>query len=656
MHAAFRAKDYLRAKYVRHKLTLYKRMRKTFVAILIFWTAASVHAQTLVKIGPEEISVPEFLWIYKKSNASPLKYDEKSLKNYLDLYINFRLKVLEAESRGMDKDPDFKSELASYRNRLAERYLLEREVSDKLVTEAYQRSRKMINASHILILCAPEAPPADTLKAFQKISQIRKEILAGASFEDQAVKYSEEPGAASRKGYLGNFSVFQMVYPFENAAFNTPPGQVSNIVRSRFGYHLIKVNSVSPHPGQIRVAHIMVAVSPGMSPADSLLAFNKAKEIYRRAKAGENFALLVHQYSDDRNSVSKDGVLPPLSLGQTLKPFEEAAFSLKKNGDIAGPVRTDYGWHIIKLIGKLPPPTFNQAKNLIQSRVAADERSALGQDQFIERLKKEYHFQDVSGSKYLAAAAVDEGAGKDRELVLFTINNEPVILQEFKRFMTENRSGTAEPKDIAGHYRDFILQKLTTLENKHLEEHYPDFRYLLNEYRNGILLYNISEEKLWRKAQEDADSLQKFFEANADKYCWNERADAKVYIANSRQNLAQTKLLLQQNLSDEAILRKINQTNPLNLVINEGLYERGDHLFVDKARWLRNSQSEAAVGNAYALVKIRDIVPPTNKKLDDVRADVLSDYQNYLEQQWLKDLREKYPVVINAPELKKLVK
>jgi peptidyl-prolyl cis-trans isomerase SurA len=631
-------------------------MRRPFLAFFIILHISSIQAQTLVKIGTKEITVPEFLWAYNKSNGTPPSFDAKSIKEYLDLYVNFRLKVLDAEANGLDQEESFKQELAGYRDKLAGRYLLEREVSDKLVREAYDRSLKTINASHILILCNPQASAADSLIAFKKISDIREQALNGAPFDELAAKYSEEPRASDSKGSVGNFSVFQMVYPFESAAYHTPKGKVSEIVRTHFGYHIIKVNDAMPNPGQIEVAHIFIKTLPNASPADAMLARNTAFEIHKRVNSGDDFSAMALQYSFDSNSAKNGGILPLLSFGQAEKPFEDAAFALKLPGDISAPVQTSFGWHVIKLIRKVPLPTFEQVKSMLKGRVASNERSALSQEMFINRLKKEYHVKesvDYKNNKVLNDQLIE--LDKDPNGILFTINSNKVTVAEFADYISNHKSDEGvSDNSISQWYRDFMNTKLIGLENNHLEDHYPEFRFLMNEYRNGILLYNYSERKIWDYSQTDTAGLNRFFKSKMQVYRWKERANASVFVAGSAEQLVETKQLLKQNSSGKDILQKLNQTNPLNLVINQGVYQRGDHLFVDRANWANNTESEVVIGNAHVLVQIHEVIPARAKTMDEVRGEVLTDYQDFLEQEWIKELKQKYPVTINSKELKRL--
>lgn len=628
-------------------------MRKRLLTFLTVLCGFSIQAQTLVTIGPAKVSVPEFLWVYNKGNDADRS--EKAIRDYLDLYINFRLKVLDAEALGMHQEQAFIDELSGYRNRLADRYLLEREVSDQLVKEAYDRSLKIINASHILVLCAPDATARDTLAAFEKITFIRSKALDGTPFDELAATHSEEPGVATTKGYLGNFSVFQMIYPFETAAYKTPVNQISGIVRTRFGYHLIKVHEVKVNPGRLEVEQIVITNSSGQNSTDTLSARIKVHEIHKRLMQGADFTGLANQFSNEISAPGNQGKPQELIPGQSEKNLEAAALALKNAGDISMPVKTQNGWHIIRLVRKIPMPAFDQVKEQLRNRVAADARSTLGQDVFVERLKKQYQFKEDEAVKDNSEALISKlsAAEKNGNDLLFTFGGEKVVLSDFLKFIALEKQ---EGRNIDALYRKFVQFKLTGFENQHLEENYQEFKFLLNEYRNGILLFNLSEKKIWNLTPADSSKIQSFYKSRLASYSWKERADAQVYMAGSADDIKKVKILLNQGKTDAEVLAAMNLSNPLNLTITRGLYERGSHMFVDRAKWQLNSDSEINIGNAFVFVRISKIILPSVKPFAEIEGFLLADYQQFLENNWLKELKSRYPVKINYAELKNISK
>ena len=354
-------------------------------------------------LGSYPVPANEFAYVYRKNNATAADYGTRpSVTEYLDLYTNFRLKVLEAEKKGLDTTQAFKRELDGYRQQLAQPYLTEKSVTDQLVREAYDRMGQEVNASHILIRVAPDATPADTLVGYQKISKIREQLQGGEDFAKLAGEVSEDPSAKQNGGKLGYFTAMQMVYPFETAAYKTAPGQLSLPVRTRFGYHVIKVNDRRPAQGEIKVAHLMVRVNANAPKNDSLTARKKADELYARLKKGENWDKLVAQFSEDAGSAANGGELPPFGTGRMIPSFEETAFKMQKPGDIAPPVQTPYGWHIIKLIEKQPVATFAEVEPTLKGKVAKDSRSELNRAAFLKRIRQEDQFVEVAPVKAYA--------------------------------------------------------------------------------------------------------------------------------------------------------------------------------------------------------------------------------------------------------------
>jgi peptidyl-prolyl cis-trans isomerase SurA len=298
----------------------------------------------LETLGGKPVYTSEFEYVYNKNNGNAENaYSRASLQEYLDLYTNFKLKVMDAESRGLDTTTAFRLELEGYKQQLAQPYLTEKSVTDKLIREAYDRMKKEVNASHILIGVAPDAEPNDTLEAYNRVMELRKRVLAGEDFAKLAATFSEDPSARENNGQLGYFTALQMVYPFEDAAYTTPIGQLSNPIRTKFGYHLIKVNDVRAAQGEIKVSHIMVRATPDMPKADSVAAKKKIDEIYARVLRRENWDRLVSQFSEDVNSAQNGGELPWFGTGRMIPSFEEAALKLTKPGEIAKPVHTPYG-------------------------------------------------------------------------------------------------------------------------------------------------------------------------------------------------------------------------------------------------------------------------------------------------------------------------
>lgn len=740
-------------------------------------TKAKKNNATLLTVGTTKVPVSEFEYVYKKNNTGVEDaFSDKSLKEYLELYTNFKLKVTDAEKNGLDTTEAFKAELNSYRKQLAQPYLTEKEVTEKLIKEAYERSKEEINASHILIMVAPDADPKDTLAALNKITDIRKKALAGAKFEDLAKQYSEDPSGKSNGGNLGYFTSLQMVYPFEDMAFKTPKGQISQPVRTRFGYHIIKVNDRRASQGQVKVAHIMVKANQGMPAEDSVAAKQKIDEIYNRLQKGEAWDGLCSQFSDDNGSKNKGGVLPMFGTSQMIPSFEEAAFSLAKVGDISKPVQTPYGWHVIKLIEKKGLDSFESLEPTIKTKVSKDSRSELNKAALITRLKKENKFKEVPNALKLALTKADTTLARGKwtynekdaitKKPLFSINTQTFTIGDFFKYQKANqtvRQTNATDYLMRLAYKNYVEKTLIQYEEEHLEEKSEDYRMLVREYRDGILLFQLMDNKVWAKALDDTTGLRTFYNKNKDKYTWTERAKVVIYNVPDRKTLDDVKAKMKSKafvvseprledvrfetnstkltekgqtalnhaiqtlrqdhsltidlfghadaaeksswsrkrakivfdslvahgvdakrikVKDEgkkvpysgvaaenqraafnvygstpkALEKAMNAKAPLTLQVTEGMFQRGENAVMDGIKQWKVGDYTIESNGRVIYAEVSAVEAPRNKTLDEARGAVISDYQNYLEKEWIETLHKQYPVQVNNDELKKLIK
>ncbi|HSY62306.1 MAG TPA: peptidylprolyl isomerase, partial [Cytophaga sp.] len=499
----------------------------------------------ILTIGTENIPTKDFAYVYDKNNGkSADAYSKASLEEYLQLYTKFKLRVIEAESLGLDTTQSFKLEFAGYQKQLAQPYLTEKGVTEMLVRQAYDRMKEEIRASHILILCPQEADPKDTLIAYNKLIAIRDLLNKGEDFGQSAVQYSEDPSAKTNKGDLGYFTALAMVYEFEEAAYATKVGSVSKPVRTKFGYHLVKVVDRRPSQGQIHVAHIMARYSEGMSKDDSISAKNKIDGIYKELQAGEDWNVLCSEFSDDINSKAKGGELQWFSTGKMIPSFENAAFTLTTPGQFTTPVLSPYGWHIIKLIERKPLGTFEELEPSIRAKVTKDSRSDLNKKMLIARLKTDNNFvENTKGVEYAMSKADSSllignwsfQQSEKHKVVLFTINKEKYTAEDFFAYVFENQRAV---KNISPQvymrnilYTNYVNASLIAYEEAHLSEKYIDYKMLSKEYHDGILLFQMMEEKVWNRASTDTAGLRSFYNRNTSKYTWGNRAHAYILSA-----------------------------------------------------------------------------------------------------------------------------
>ena len=624
----------------------------------------------LMQIGGDPVTKREFESIYRKNNKNDNSEDRKALEEYLELFINFKLKVKAARDLGKDTAKAFINELKGYRKQLAQPYLTDKDVNQKLIEEAYQRMKKDVHAGHLLIKLSEDALPKDTLAAWNKIIEIRNKIIKGENFEKLAKEFSDDPSAKQNAGDLGYFTAMMMVYPFESAAYNTPVGQVSMPVRTKFGYHLLKVYDIRDARGQVHVAHIMIQV-PETAP-DSVVenSRKKAEEIYQKIIAGEDFGKLASNYSDDRTSGRNGGELPWFGTNRMVLEFENAAFELKEKGDVSKPVRSQFGFHIIKLLDKKGIQTFDEAKGEIKYKISKDSRSQLSRNSVITRIKKENNFSEdfkaldqlvekVDTSYLSGKWSIEKVSGLNK--TLFTLGIEKTTQQEFAKYISDNQ--TVQKKDalpetlVRKAYAAFRDNKIISYEDVRLEEKYPEFRLLMQEYHDGILLFDITNELVWDKAIKDSAGLAEFHEKNKNNYLWGDRIEAAIYKSKDEKTAkAVRKLVNKRNkkgYSIDFIKKKINKNSELNLQTEEGIFSKGDNETIDKLKWVQGlSLDEKTNDGLIVFVEVIRLVPPGPKSLPEAKGLITSDYQTFLEKQWIKVLKAKYQVKVDEEVFK----
>ncbi|HXH17583.1 MAG TPA: peptidylprolyl isomerase [Chitinophagales bacterium] len=646
-------------------------------ALLIFamltFAQSPAGSPILFTFGNNEVLLSEFDYVYRKNNINDDNaYSKKSLDEYLELYINFRLKVKEAESLGMDTIQSIKDELKGYRQQLAKSYLQDREVTDNLLEEAYERSKYEVRASHILVSVEGEGLPADTLKAYNKAMELRKRIVKGEDFEKLARENSADPSVKDNGGDIGYFTVMQTVYPFETAAYTTPVGQVSMPVRTKFGYHLIKVLDKRPAQGRINVAHILIKTPEGATPEQVAEAKKKADDILQQLRNGASFEELARKHSEDKLSAGKGGVLPEFSTGKMVMEFEKAAFALEKDGDISEPVRTDYGWHIIKRISKPGIPTYEEAKADLKKRVERDSRSALATEVLVARIKKENNFRENQKNKEALFKKIEKELSNPKITIadktgldkpLFEFAGKVYSQKDFVDFIETQQSKKRDAlpfKIYTDLYNKYAEKVCLEYQDSQLESKYPDFKALMQEYRDGTLLFALTDQKVWSKALQDTAGLKAFHEQNKNNYMWDKRLNAIIFTAKDAKTAKTArKLLSKGKLDTEAVLKKVNAKDSLNslLTMQQGIYEKGQSQLIDKIEWKEGLSADFPnADGSIMFVQVKKVIPPTPKSLDEARGFIVSDYQEYLEKEWIRQLREKYPVKVNQDVFNTLIK
>lgn len=628
----------------------------------------------LFTVEDTPVHVSEFRYIYTKTNGEKADFSKASLDEYLDLYKKFKLKVQRAKEMKLDTIPALQQELAGYRRQLADSYLIDKEVTDRLTTEAYNRSLKDVSFRHVMVKLASNAPPADSLKAFQKITQAQKELAKGSPFEAIVSKYSEDEYSKNDGGYMGYITVLLQkgIYPLESAVYNTPKGKMSNIFRSPMGYHIVKVDNIREARGQMEVAHILIREGKGASGL--LGSKTKIDSINQALKAGANWDELA-KLSDDKRSSEKGGYLGFFGIRQYEKVFEDAAFNLKEDGAISEPFRSSIGWHIVKRISKKEREPEDLAKRRFQPRVKKDSRYEMAKVSFIEKIKTQNNFTENEAAldQFIKAQNAEFltykwKAPKEKPTDwLFTLGkDEKIMLSEFQEYCqsaSRKRMRGGNKADISmvinGLYQDFINENCLKYEEKQLEKKYPEFKSLMREYEEGILLFEATKMLVWDKASQDTVGLEKFHSKRQGIYKWKERAEVSMYSVkpDGVKNLNKIKKCAKKD-APEKVLEKFNKDKKL-VNFQSKTIEKGKNKVLDAMTWKVGEISPVEINTrnkSSNFMKIEKLIPAGEKSLKEARGYVVADYQDYLERQWLEELAKNYKVEVNQEAYEALIR
>ncbi len=654
-------------------------MRKTIsLSLLLFMFFSFISAQdykdeVLITIDDREITAGEFERVYKKNNSEKVA-QQQSVEEYLEMFINYKLKVIEAEKMGMDTASRFLDEFTSYKKQLAQPYLSSEELTEEYAREAYERMKEEINASHIMVRLGDDASPEDTLHAYNKIMEIRERVMSGEDFEKVARAVSDDPSAKTNSGKLGWFSAFRMVYPFESAAYGTPVGAISLPVRSGFGYHIIKINERRPAKGSVEVAHIFLRAPESMSTEEAEEVKEKIHMIHDSLQMGTEFAKMAERYSDDQSSGRQGGKLPAFSSGQMIPVFDSTAFALEKTGEISQPVKSGYGWHIIKLLDKKNIGTYEEVKPEILSNIKKGDRGKSKDLAFISQLKEDYGYNFYEENYRKMISTLDSSVFKGEwtadkaaayfDLPVFTIGDLDVRIKDFAEYF-EEKATKRKPVDfrilLGSYYEPFEKEEILQYEEDNLEEKHPEYKYIVQEYHDGILLFDLTDKLVWTKAVEDTTGLEEFYERNKDNYMWEPRAETYTIIVKDSSIYdkvrKRTSRWVKRNRFDpDKLYSKFckEDTSDTCMEIIYEKYEKGENDKLAEMKWKKGLGKTFTRNGDPAFIVVTRILKPEIKELDETRGLVIADYQKYLEEQWLKELREKYEVEVNRELLSKI--
>ncbi len=679
-----------------------------------FTSLAQTSEPVIMTINGKPVYKSEFENVYHKNSGKEVNKEQKSVKEYVDLFSTFKMKVFEAEANGLDTNSSFKTELAGYRKQLAAPYLTDKNVNEALLQEAYERMKTEVKAAHILIRLAEDALPKDTIEAYTRLMIIR-DALAGknpspakiaeyenllkksssaltkASTKQDTISYntklnavkglaaiansagankftaiakktSEDPSAADNGGDLGYFTSLQMVYPFENAAFKTNVGETSMPIRTRFGYHILKVDDKRPSQGEILTAHIMVKFAKDMQEKEKANLKTKIDEIYAKLKSGEKFEDVARQFSDDKPSAEKGGQLQWFGSSRMPIEFETVAFALKANGDYSEPFTTNYGWHIVKRLDKKGLASFDDMKGDLKQRIGKDSRTQAGRSSLIAKIKNENKYLENAVAKKEFLKVIDtticqgkweaKKAEKLGNKELFSLGGKKFTQNDFAKYIESHQ--TVRPKMdnnmlFQQSFKDFVDETVINYEDQNLESKYPEFRNLLKEYRDGILLFDLTDQKVWSKAVKDTTGLKEYYSKNKNNFLWDERADVTMYNCANDKVAKEVRAMLKKGKTEKEITETVNKTSQLNVTPESITYLKGENKNVD-ANWkvgVAASDIKDAKDSKITVLVVNKLMEKTPKTIAEAKGMITAEYQNYLEKEWLAYLKNKYTVKVN---------
>lgn len=646
-------------------------MRFSLILAFLFlvslnFTSAQKSDPTLFTVDGQAVPASEFSYIYSKNNRDDADFSESSLREYLDLYTKFKLKVREAYAMRLDTVTSLKTELDGYRKQLAESYLTDKEITDRLVKEAYDRMQKDIHVAHLMIKAGAVGTP-DTLTAFNKAQAAYKRLQAGEDWNKVVKEVSEDTGSKDTGGDIGYITAIlpSGFYNFETAAYTTQVGKYSAPVRTNIGYHIVKVLGDRTARGEMEVSHILLRVKADNSDDASVKA--KMDALYKSILGGEKFEEVARKSSEDKQTAERGGFIGTMAINQFDKNFEEAAFALKSDGDISAPVRTKIGWHIIRRVRLRPMLAFDAAKKKLETQISKDERISDARKSMVSRIKKEagYSVDQNVYNQFVEQVGPDLQTyrwqvPKITPATILSLGPDSYTNIDFGNYIRNNArtrmslaKGTANKEIVDKVFDDFVNEKALYYEEKNLVNKYPEFKSLMREYEEGILLFEATKINVWDKASKDSVGLAAFHEAHKMNYMWDERLEIATASLDSA------------HMSSLPTIKKWAAKKPLSVVAEKAakkgiplqvttrVYQKEEKL-PEGITWTQGLKVDLPDGKGF--MSVEKLIPPTPKSLDEARGYVIADYQDQLEKEWVASLQKKYPVSVNEDVLMSLVK
>lgn len=649
-------------------------MVKTCILLVAGFTMATAQAQStgndpvLFTVAGQPVTKEEFLYVYKKNNPDKQNdYSRESLQEYLDLYVNFKLKVTEARAEKIDTTEKVREELQKYGDQLIKSNF-DKEVLDQAAQKMYADMQTERLVYHIMIAVDFKATGVDTMAAKNKLMQAKERLVKGESFAKVAKEVSTDKSNPTDPGLIGWFLKGQINSEiFDKTIFSTPVGGYSDIIKTSLGYHIVYVPKSRPNQGTTTVEHILVRTPKESKPEEIAKAKKKADSLYAVIKAGgATFEEIATKYSDDKTSAAKGGLLDAFGTGKMVYSFQEAAYALKEPNDVSAPVQSTYGWHIIKLVERKPLASFEEMKTELKSSIEKSPEYKTIRADFVANAKARYAFTENADAKKELLATLDSAFVKSTwnmhkadglNKVLFTIGNRNYTQTDMASYLEINQR-VFRDKSIEEKYNKLYTMAVEQVVIEYdLSERNVDFRRLLQEYRDGLPLFAMLERKIWSRGSTDSVGLRNYYEMHKTEYMWQERVEATTYICKDAKTAKAVRKMAGKNASDKEIMTKFNQDSLELVIVKTSMYMPGQDSNVDNMN--KTPGIGADILNAdgsITFVKLNKVIPPTPKTLDEARGYVISAYQDQLEKEWIEELHKKYPVSIDQKVFNSMVR
>ncbi len=635
----------------------------TGTAFLLFGAALMAKSPVIMTVNGVDIPKSEFEYLYNKNSQQQLT--QQPIDEYVEMFKLYKFKVADAKAEGIDTTASFKKEIAQYKNDLALPYLTDTVFNHKLLKEAYERSKEEVEAKHIMFFKTPDAQENRILK--NRMDSLRSAIINGENFEEIAKQYSQDQGSNFKGGYIGYIKAQQYPYEFELAVYNTPKDEISEIIDSGIGYHLIKGGERRKARGKVKAAHIL-KFTQNVSDDQKAESKRLIDSIYNVViKNPELFEELARNNSDDQGSAIQGGLLPDFDSGQMVEPFDSIAFAMEPNS-ISEPFQTQFGWHIIKKYASIPIASMEEMKPTFLRRIEnpQDKRYELVKRNQTAKLASRHKGKlntkaiaslegmlDNNGMDSLFISKITESGLADK--VLFKIGKNATLISELIPRLANNINPDPESAKqfLDNQIQDLYNTQLVLAEENRLYNEVDDYRNLLNEYIDGSLLYEISVKKVWDKAAQDTEGLQKYFEQHKDNYKWS-IPHAKGYLIQAiNDSVADEIKRKASELGSDTLVNTIRREFKGKASIDKILVEKGANPMVDNILFNGpEAKPSKAMYSTFFMINPRVITVPEEFK--DVKGLVTNDYQNEFQNQWENELRNKYHVTVNQKVLKSI--